>query len=268
MKKFMPTESRHTWALLFCAVTAGCSLNWERSISDGPTEAGVGDAATDALAHPDSHDGETSGEPPITLVQSGQNARDNGTTVSVTIAATSAGNLLVVGVSQDQTAGAQVASVHDDAPGGGNTYVSANERSVDGAASDSAEIWYAKNVVPGAQTITVTMSVSTSIEAWVAEFSGLSDVSPLDKGAVAAEGGGTVSAPLVMPSVPRALLVSLATVYGYITGPGAAAGGPFVDLALQNGNDLAYYVASVSGSYGATWDGFLTSWNASTVSFK
>lgn len=225
-------------------------------------------AFADVLAPADSSMSSDATAPPsIALVQSG---RSHGQSVvsTITLNPTTSGNLLVVGVDQDSDSSGAVLGITDDAPNGPNTYVSANARSSDPSCTDTAEIWYAMGIRPGATTVTVTMTSSLLHEVWVAEFSGLSKTAPLDKVAVAnaQPASNLLSAPKVSPSAPIALVVSLGTDCADISG--LQSGNPFTDLPPQNGETLAYYFSVALGSYGAVWVQSNGTWNASTASFK
>jgi hypothetical protein len=198
----------------------------------------------------------------------GTGASESGSSGKLAISPTSAGDLLVVAIVQESGTTAAIASILDDALGGSNTYVSANQRSVDTSCANTCEIWYAKNVRPGATSLAILMSASVTFEAWVAEFSGASTTSPLDTGAVANSQPATtvITAPTVTPSAPNAVVLSVAASCGAISA--VAAGSPFHALATKNGEDAAYFVASKIGAYGAVWTSSRGTWNGSTAAFK
>lgn len=201
------------------------------------------------------------------FVQSGASS-NNGTTGTVTFAATRAGDLVVVTIAQESGSTAVVTGITDDAPAGTSTYVSAGERAVDTSCGNTTEIWYARNAQPGATSVKIAMSASVTFEAWAAEFSGLSTTSPLDTGAVASSQPSTttIDAPTVTPSVPNALVVSVAASCGAISGLAAAS--PFRALPIKGGEDTAYYVAPTIAAYGPVFTSSSGTWNASTVDFE
>src|SRR5277367_1631411 len=79
-----------------------------------------------------------------------------------TIPATGAGNLLVVGwqVGSGANTSMTISGIKDNA---GNTFAEAgNARSFDTAIGTVVDIWYARNTLPGATSLTITTSVSIS----------------------------------------------------------------------------------------------------------
>lgn len=187
-----------------------------------------------------------------------------GMSAAVPIAKTTAGDLVVVGVTQETNTTAIVSQITDDA---GNTYVSANQRSVDTSCNNTAEIWYAAAVHADASSITVTMSASVTIEVWALELAGPGP-NPVDTGAVASTqpSGATIPAPTVVVSSAGEAVISTAATCGAISQ--LKAGSPFTALAIENGENTAYYITPAPGSYGAVWSYGGGSWNASTVAFK
>ncbi len=183
----------------------------------------------------------------------------------IAIPKTVGGDLVVVAVAQESDTTSVVSAISDDA---GNTYVSANQRSIDASCANTTEIWYATNVAPGASLVHVAMSASVTIEVWVAEFAGPSGASPLDTGAIASTqpSGAMIAAPVVTPSSPDALVISTAASCGAISA--VAPGSPFTALAILNGENTAYYVAHAAGTYGAVWSYNGGSWDGSTVAFR
>jgi hypothetical protein len=230
--------------------------------TDGPT---TGADASDSSA---SDVIGTDTAPTVLAFVQGAGSSESGPSGKLAISSTGAGDLLVVAIVQESGTAAAVVSIVDNAPGGPNTYVSANQRSVDARCANTAEIWYAKNVRPGTTSVAILMSASVTFEAWVAEFSGASTTSPLDTGAAASSQPATtvITAPTVTPSVPNAVVLSVAASCGAISG--LAAGSPFHALATKNGEDAAYYVASQTGAYGAVWSTSGGTWNGSTAAFK
>jgi hypothetical protein len=191
---------------------------------------------------------------------------DGGTSITLDIAPTRAGDVMVVALGAGDAA-FSVTTIQDDGPGGGNAYRSANERSHD-TTFYAAEIWFATNLRPGATKVTITLAFPARLFGWVMEFSGLSPTDPLDRGAATNDGpdASLVVAPPVTPSVANAVIVSVAMSGGAIVSLDARS--PFVALPVLHGNSAAYYVAQTLGTYGAVWESTPASWNASTVCFK
>jgi hypothetical protein len=110
----------------------------------------------------------------LTEVQHKKNfSAANATTVAVTIAANSAGNLIAVGT--DNNSSRTVIGVADNATGGSNTYVQATS-ALGTNGGDSVDVWYVLSAAhAGATTVTVTFSGAAgtfSKNAWVMEVSG------------------------------------------------------------------------------------------------
>jgi hypothetical protein len=191
-------------------------------------------------------------------------------TVPTTIGPTKPGNLIAVAIAIEEHDLGAVSGITDNAPGGSNEYVSAKQKSIDLPCNDASEIWYAKNVRPGATIVTVAITGAPppETEVWVMEFSGLSRTAPLEGGAVATNPASvtTVTAPSVATSAQHSVVISTACACDAITS--IKAGTPFLALPILVGENTAYYIASQPGSYGAVWTSTPGSFNASTVIFK
>jgi hypothetical protein len=101
-----------------------------------------------------------------------------GPCTSTTIAFTSnntAGNLIVVGFYFDDTV--NVSSVTDTQ---GNVYVRAGTQVHSAALSALSDIYYAKNIIGGANAVTVTLSGPVGLTVFIHEYSGLDQNFPLD----------------------------------------------------------------------------------------
>jgi hypothetical protein len=235
---------------------AGCGrISFELSSTGADAAAGA-DAST--------LDGPDASTASFALVQ-GTSGSGTSMASMVTIPRTLSGNLLVVGVAQESGTTATVAMITDDV---GNTYVSANQRSIDASCANTTEIWYATNVRADASAVNVSMSENVTIQVWVAEFAGPSGAAPLDTGAIISTqpDGPEIAAPVVTPSSPDALVISTAATCGAISA--VKPGSPFTALAILDGENTAYYVAHALGSYGAVWNYSGGSWDASTVAFR
>jgi hypothetical protein len=130
----------------------------------------------------------------IGFVQStGNNAGYGPTSKTLSLAFSSnntAGNLLILAVNWGNT-GIQVASVTDTK---GNVYTNISGQVRYGKGyPQSNQLYYAKNILGGANTITVTMSGKPSVvfEARAYEYAGLDTVSPLDQFSSATGTGAT-----------------------------------------------------------------------------
>jgi len=117
----------------------------------------------------------------IALVQ--HIGRDAGTTTTTTLAfnsANTAGNFIAVAI-RGGLSNAQVFTVKDS---NSNTYMQAKQIGSSGSAVTSA-IYYAENIKPGANTITVTMTVSGPLRIDILEYSGVATSNSLDATAAA-----------------------------------------------------------------------------------
>jgi hypothetical protein len=188
--------------------------------------------------------------------------------LSQTIAPTMAGDLVVVAVTVNTNAATTVTTITDNAPGGGNVYTSANQRSNDTSCDNVVELWYAKNVVAGATSVKVTTNLVVQMDMWVLELAGLDRMAPFDTGAVAnSQPAATIlTAPAVTPSKPNAVVISTVCSCAAVTGLRAAS--PFTALNVHTGNTTAYFLTTSVGSHGAVWNATNGTWNASTVAFK
>jgi len=206
--------------------------------------------------------------PVITVVQTQSNGGDGGTTLSVDVSPIQGGDFIAVLVTYafgDATS-ENVVGVSDDGPAGSNTYVSANLQSVV-APCQGSEIWYARNTMPGAMSVNVTVSAASAIQLWVLEASGLSATGGVDQGTTGSGGATTsIQTPAVTPTGVPALIVSAAGSCGSISGVDKSS--PFTGLPAQDGNDAAYYVATTAGAYGPIYGNTNDAWNASVAAFR
>lgn len=184
-----------------------------------------------------------------------------------TIPATANGNLLVVAWASAAGTTPTIASMTDNM---GNFYAQAgNARAVDGT-KDMADIWYSKNIKPGATSITITPSpagVTGAAVIW--EFSGADTISPLNQTAVLNSQPATI-APLgasVGTSFPGDVIVSVMTPSQGVGG--IYAGNPFTSDSILFGVGWAHMIPPVAGTFSAQWSVSAPQTYASTsVSFK
>jgi hypothetical protein len=186
-----------------------------------------------------------------------------------TIPSTGSGNVLVAAWTSGSGGGATIiGSVTDNA---GNVYLEAgNARSVDSGANSMADIWYAQNSVPGATTVTITPSPSsTSGTAVIWEFSGVEPFSPLDQTDVVNSGAATTT-PLgasVVTTLPAEVIVSVANVAG--TATGMKSGNAFTSDSTAGGDGFAHLLVTSAGTYTPQWKTSSSgTFASSTVSFK
>ena len=191
---------------------------------------------------------------------------DAGAGSPITIALPSnptAGNFIpVVALSGPNYAISTVASTND-------SYTRA-ARAKNTTSSDTADIWYAANVVGGAnsKSIVITPSTSCSAAGWAWEFSGVATSSPLDQSG----GSATSLTPgSLTPGVANELWITGATNAGglTITAPATWTDGGVLTwhLTLDYG-DGAYLIESGSGAINPTWGGTASGPCSVLASFK
>jgi len=188
-------------------------------------------------------------------------------TVTISISSTGSGNLLIAGIAGGSAS--QVTTISDNAPGGSNTWVNTNYQCTDTQTPREGWLWYAKNSSPGATSVTVnwTGADAGTMNFWVAEFSGMDTLNPLDVGAVAnSQAANTVaSAPGVNTTAPYEIVFSIVATY---IASGLNAGSSFTAFPFVRGDNLAYQITTSTGSYGAQWTQSSADYCASTISFK
>jgi hypothetical protein len=182
----------------------------------------------------------------------------------VSMMATGAGHLIVVGVETD---GDVVTGITDNA---GNSYVLApGSRSKHSVDALSVEVWYAKNSKVGATRITVAPPIASSVVMW--EVAGVNTTDPLTA-ATKLDDQPTSTTPLgasITTTSVGEFVVSIAIVEDEVSGirPGNA----FTNDQRVFGNGWAHLTdpASPAGSYQAQWNqpGSGTSC-ASSVAFR
>jgi hypothetical protein len=187
-----------------------------------------------------------------------------------TIPATGSGNLIVVGwqTGSGANTATTLLSVTDNA---GNAYFEAGAaRAVDTAAGSVADIWYARNSVAGATSITITPSASVSNGgAVVWEFSGVDTTAPLDQVAMLNSQPSTATpvGAAVTTTAASEAVISLAAVSGGVTG--ISPGNPFTSAFTLNQDGWAHLIAPSGGTYAAQWNQSPAgTYASSTVSFR
>ncbi len=164
-------------------------------------------------------------------------------TVSLSFPAnTTAGNLIVVAF--DYTSGAAPSSVNDTQ---GNVFAPVgNQLSSPGGAL--SRVYYANTIKGGADTVTVTLTANSSwIELYLAEYTGIDPVNPIDAQAGASGKGGAVSSGTATTSV------SGDVIFGYCVGDwNCTVGSGFSARSTFDGNLIEDKVAGAAGSYAAT----------------
>jgi hypothetical protein len=192
----------------------------------------------------------------------------NAPAATCTVPSTGSGNLLVVGWASGSGGGATtIASITDNA---GNPYAECSgSRAVDANMNEMGDVWYAKNSVSGATTLTITTNpAGASGSAVIWEFSGAETSSPLDQ-AVALDSQPATTTPSgasITASVSKELIVSMA--WGQGTVSSILSGNAFANDSLASGGGWAHYVPSSPGTYHAQWNSNLGSYASSAVAFR
>jgi hypothetical protein len=191
-------------------------------------------------------------------------------TTACTIPATGVGNLIVVGFQMPggTSASTTVSRVTDNA---GNAYAEAGAaRSIDTGAQTVVDIWYAKNSVSGATSLTITPSSTVSnAGAVIWEFSGVDPSAPLDKTAIlnSQTASSTPSGASVTTTSASEVIISLAEVANTVTG--IYSGNAFTNDSVLMSNGWAHLITTSAGSYAAKWNQSSSgTFASSTVSFK
>ncbi len=189
---------------------------------------------------------------------------------SCTIPSTGAGNLIVVGfqLPRNSNTSTTITGVTDTA---GNPYSEAGAaRAIDASASTMVDIWYAKNSLAGATSVTITPSPSASSGAAVIwEFSGANTNAPLDQTAVLNSQASTATPTGAAVTITAAneVVVSLVDVAASVTG--IPSGNAFVSDSTVLAGGWAHLVTSSLGTYAAQWNQSPAgTYASSTVSFK
>jgi hypothetical protein len=122
-------------------------------------------------------------------------------------------------------------------------------------------------VVAGLTTVTVSFNAAAAGQAWILEASGLASTGGVDVGQTGmGPATTTIVAPTVTPSGLDALIASVVASCGGVSG--LASGSSFVGLPVAEGDDAAYYVPHLSGSYGPVFSSTSAEWNASVAAFR
>ena len=172
-----------------------------------------------------------------------------------------AGDLNVVVIGLDN-ATSTISSVTDSA---GNIYQVAAP--LKRSAGNSQAIYYAKNVLVGPDTVTVTLNTATPyVDVRAAEYSGLSVSNPFD---VTASGSGRSTAPnsgSVATTSASELLVGGGTTMGSFK----SAGGGYTSRVITSpdGDILEDRIVSATGSYNATGTTNNANWVMQLVTFR
>jgi glucose/arabinose dehydrogenase len=172
-----------------------------------------------------------------------------------------AGNLNVVAVGWNNST-SSITSVTDSR---GNAYQLAAPTTRSGGISQA--IYYAKNIIAGANTVTVGFNAATPyVDVRIAEYSGLDQANPLD---VTSSGGGNNAQPnsgVATTTAPTDLIVGAGTTTGSFTGAGS--GYTTRIITTPDADILEDRLVAGTGSYSATAAQAAASWVMQLVAFR
>jgi hypothetical protein len=201
-------------------------------------------------------------------------------TSTCSITSTGAGHLIVVGIQigSGVSTSTTIATVTDNA---GNAYAEANSttsvlsggtssRSVDAGSGSVVDIWYARNSVAGATSLTITPSATISnAGAVIWEFSGVDTTAPLDQVAVLNSQAASASptGASVTTALANEVVISLAAVSGSISG--LSGGTAFTNDSALKSNGWAHLITTSPGTFAPQWSQSPSgTFASSTVTFK
>ena len=184
------------------------------------------------------------------------------TSVSVTYTlAQSAGNLNVVAVGWND-ATSTVSAISDSR---GNTYTLAIGPTTGTGLRQS--IYYAKNIVAGSNTVTVTFNQAAAfVDVRALEYSGLDTANPLDVAAGAAGTGILANSGVMTTTSASELIFGAGMTSTHFTGPGSG----FISRIITNPDaDIAEdQVVSSTGSYSASAPATSSRWVMQVTTFR
>ena len=201
------------------------------------------------------------------LVQAKFNQTTSGSTDAVTMtSAISAGNLIVVSVggSSSQT----VSSITDNGSTA-NTYTQVPSCYGTDGGGRWVDIWYAKNSLAGATTVTVTFSGTSKQNVQVYEVSGIDTANPID--ATCVHGGSTTGTVDTGPSITTTSANDFLAAAARTSGNGVTSEND-ATFTLDTGNGSggeSHAIVSSTGTYTPKWnDSAATTFVAAVASFK
>ena len=205
----------------------------------------------------------STGGGPITFVQV-KSATPQTASASVAVTypvAQTLGNLNIVAVGWNDTT-STVSGITDTR---GNTYVLAIGPTTGTGLRQS--IYYAKNIVAGSNTVTVTFSKAAAfVDVRVLEYSGLDTANPLDQTAGAVGSGTTASSGAVTTTAANELIFGAGMTISRFT----AAGSGFISRIITSPDaDIAEdRTVAATGSYSATAPNSTSNWVMQVATFK
>jgi hypothetical protein len=170
-----------------------------------------------------------------------------------------AGDLIVLPF--DFAAGLTVSSVKDAL---GNSYAQIGSQLAT-PGGDTSQVWYAKNIMGGADTITITFRGTASYaEVWPGEYAGLNKTSPIDVQAGAYGSAGPASSGNATTTVANDLIWGLCIPDVTCPAPGSS----FIARSTAGSSIVEDKVGVTPGSYSATATVTGSGWSMQMVAFK
>lgn len=209
----------------------------------------------------------TPNTPPVAagiVFRTGQTTTNSGaalSTLTLTLPSNpTAGDFIIVAVGVDFSSTTTVSSVAST----NDTYVRAGSAAT--GANLDAEIWYAPNVVGGANSNSIVITptiVATGMGAYAFEFSGVLASGPLDQHNTAA----SLTTATLTPGVANELFVAIAANFHVLTSAGTWTG--FTALTGGSGHyGFGYLIASGSGTQSTTFGGTALDPQSNIASFQ
>jgi chitodextrinase len=196
------------------------------------------------------------------FIQENDNQVDSGRTSSVTFSApTAAGNYLVVFLIWDNNSSA---SVSDSS---GNVYTSAVSASRWNSNKYNAQVFYAKNLKSGTNTVTATFSspINSFGIVYAHEYAGIDPTSPIDLTTSATgNNSGTLNSGSITTRYANDLLFAGAASWNTINAPSAG----YVARGTAQGNLTEDRIAFTTANYSATATQSPGSWAIQLVAFR
>jgi glucose/arabinose dehydrogenase len=197
---------------------------------------------------------------PPAFVQTAARESTTGTTTAVPFASNNtAGNLIVAYVIWNNTGAVSLSDSR------GNSYASAGARTAWGS-SWSSQVFYAKNVAGGANTVTATFA--NTLSGWgvvyVHEYSGADKTDPLDVQTAAIGTSPAMNSGSVTTTRANDLLFSANASSSDVT----AGGTGYTTRSTSFGNRTQDRIGATAGAYNATASQNSNSWVSQLVAFK
>jgi outer membrane protein assembly factor BamB len=195
-----------------------------------------------------------------TFVQANETEVASGTTQSTAFTtANTAGNLIAVYVVWDNTGSVSLSDTRS------NTYTAATGR-VTWGSNWSAQVFYAKNIAAGANTVKATYAnkLNSFGLLYIHEYSGLDQTSPLDVASSATGSPAAMNSGSATTTNASDLLFGAGSSLNTVT----AAGSGFTTRSTASGNLTEDRNVSSTGSYAATATQNSSAWVMQMVAFK